>query len=508
MTLSSGPQSFHTLSYNRHNWRNVPGRVGLRLTRGGDGGTLWWWALLSIAPTVTDDSRVPNPCSLLVDQTTSLTHHPAMPRQLKRRSDAISRNEDDSNEEPQPTARRQRQRSSSSDHAPAPATQRRRRQSTSTQDSDDASSRDSAGPEVLRATEANLIKKLVRLALATEYSRTPLRRTEISAKILKDANTTGGRASFQKVFDGAQEILGDTFGMQLMELPSRDKTTLKDRRAQATQTKVSNNTSSRSWILVSTLPKELKTNPDLVQPTAAPDEDSETEYTALYTFVLSLIYLNSSSITDQKLERYLRRVNADIQTPLGMKDKLLQRMMKEGYIDKRRDTSGGEELIEWVPGPRGKVEVGVEGVMGLVKTVYGYGAVELARDEQSPRRHRDRSGIDNSDEDDDETRDPAPGRLVKIEEDELNSRLARSLGIRVGQDGKDAAAPRRQNGAEPDARRSDEDDEQPGPSRRGRPRNSGGNTGRSQAQQDQGRRRGRPRQQAQNDEDDDDDDSE
>ena len=381
---------------------------------------------------------------------------PTMPRQLKRRSDAIS--QEDSDEEPEQTQPPRRQRRVSSD-----------------EDSDAPSSRASPSAPA-HSSENSLIKRLVRLALATEYSRTPLRRNDINTKILKDANTTGrGRASFQKIFDGAQKVLADTFGMQLVELPTREKTSLKDRRTQATQTKApTNSTTSKSWILVTTLPEPLKTNPSLSQPTKAPSAETEANYTALYTFVLSLIYLNASCLTDQKLERYLKRVNADTYTPMGSKEKLLQRMMREGYIDKRRDTSSGEEVVEWVPGPRGMTEVGVQGVTGLVRTVYGYGAVELMRGSgTNERRRRPRGGDDDDgDGEDADAEGQETTRLVKIEEDELNAKLSRSLGIRVGKSGGGGQADA-DGDAEEDGERGEEDeqpDEQPGPSRRrGRP---------------------------------------
>ena len=391
-----------------------------------------------------------------------------MPPRLKRRSEAISRDQqssDESEEEPQraQTQRRQRQRSSSHDESDASST----RASPSTQ---------------AHSSENILIKKLVRLALATEYSRTPLRRSDISTKIFKDANTTGrSKISFQKVFDGAQKVLRDTFGMQLIELPSKEKTSLKDRRTQATQTKVTTNTtSSKSWILTSTLPPELKTNPTLSQPSHAPNVEIEANYTALYTFILSLIYLNSNSLTDQKLDRYLKRVNADTYTPLGNKEKLLQRMMREGYVDKRRDTSSGEEVIEWVPGPRGMVEVGVQGVTGLVKTVYGYGAVELSRGAPAQANQRRQRNAESDDEDDDGAE--ATGRLVKIEEDELNAKLSRSLGIRVAKDG-DVDKAGDEEG-EDDEREGEQEqvDDQPGPSRRGGQRGRPSNASKSQSQ--------------------------
>ena len=74
---------------------------------------------------------------------------------------------------------------------------------------------------------------------------------------------------------------------------------------------------------------------------------------------------------EAKLERYLRRTNADHSTPVDKTDKLLQRLIKEGYIVKIRDNSSGEELVDYMVGPRGKVEVGEDGVAEFVKRVYG-----------------------------------------------------------------------------------------------------------------------------------------
>lgn len=50
---------------------------------------------------------------------------------------------------------------------------------------------------------------------------------------------------------------------------------------------------------------------------------------------------------------------------------MLQRLIKDGYLVRNREMDGGEEVIEYMVGPRGKVEVGEKGVAGLVREVYG-----------------------------------------------------------------------------------------------------------------------------------------
>jgi melanoma-associated antigen len=274
--------------------------------------------------------------------------------------------------------------------------------------------------------------------------------------------------------------------MRMEELPSKDKTTLKERRNLASQAagKSSSSSSSKQYILMSSLPPELKTNPAIMQPTRAPDARSESEYTALYTMILSLIMLNNSSLPDNKLERYLKRMNAEVQTPLGNKDKVLQRMIKDGYLERRRDTSSGEEIIEWVPGPRGKLEVGVSGVVGLVRSVYGHGAVELDRTRNTNNNHNRNGRGEDEDEDDPEETNH---RLVKIEEDELHQKLSRSLGIKIGHGGTIEAPPPANGDENGDRSRegTTRNDDQPEPSRRG-----GGAQKARASQRVAGRRRG------------------
>jgi hypothetical protein len=71
-----------------------------------------------------------------------------------------------------------------------------------------------------------MVKKLVRLALSSEYSRLPIRRTDISAKVLGEQ----GSRQFKAVFEAAQKVLRTKFGMEMTELPGREKVTIHQRR--------------------------------------------------------------------------------------------------------------------------------------------------------------------------------------------------------------------------------------------------------------------------------------
>jgi hypothetical protein len=126
------------------------------------------------------------------------------------------------------------------------------------------------------------------------------------------------------------------------------------------------------------LPEEYRTNETILRPAKVPSSQTEGAYIGLYTFIISVISLSGGTVGEAKLERYLKRTNAEQYTPIDKTEKLLQRMAKEGYLVKLRDTSGGEEVVEYMVGPRGKLEIGAEGVMGVARTVYAGEEDEMA----------------------------------------------------------------------------------------------------------------------------------
>jgi hypothetical protein len=152
--------------------------------------------------------------------------------------------------------------------------------------------------------------------------------------------------------------------------------------------------------VTSTLPSAYRT-PEILIPPKAPSLYTEAAYTGLYSFIIAIITLNGGSLAEQKLDRYLGRMNAEQNTPIDRTDKLLARLCKEGYLVKTREMDGGEEIIEYILGPRGKVEVGSGAVAGMARVVYGREAFASA--DMSP--------------------------LEREEIEDFEGRLARSLGI-------------------------------------------------------------------------------
>lgn len=177
---------------------------------------------------------------------------------------------------------------------------------------------------------------------------------------------------FKHVFIEAQEQLRNVFGMELTELPVKEKITISQKRA-AQRSGTQGASSSNAYILTSTLPARYR-SAGVLQPPQIPSTGAEASYVGLTTFILALIYLSpSQNLSEPRLEKHLKRMNADNYVLAGEKtEKVLKRMERENYIIKVRERDGGgEESVEYVIGPRGKVEVGERGVAGLVRGVYG-----------------------------------------------------------------------------------------------------------------------------------------
>ncbi|KAI1198277.1 MAGE protein [Nemania serpens] len=214
-------------------------------------------------------------------------------------------------------------------------------------------------------SEDQLVKKLVRYALACEYARIPIRRDGIRDKVL------GAHArSFRRVFDAAQEQLQKVFGMEMVELPVREKRTLKDKQTVKRGASQSS-ASSRQYILISSLPKGYRTR-TIIGPSRIPGAAEEASYVGFYTVIVSLITLSSGELSDMKLRRYLTRLNAGQNLPMDKTDHVLQKLIRQGYLDKVVErVEGDEDAITWCVGPRGKVEVSPQSIANVVREVWG-----------------------------------------------------------------------------------------------------------------------------------------
>ncbi|KAM3415559.1 hypothetical protein BST61_g9080 [Cercospora zeina] len=255
---------------------------------------------------------------------------------------------------------------SSPERSPEPATQRRRTQGRG--DEDDVFAGDHGHTQ--NASNDEMAKKLVRLALACEYGRRPIRRQDINEKVL--GSSSGRGKLFSTVWDQAQYQLRSVFGMEMAELPARERVTLQQRRAAQKKETQSQAKTTSAWVLTSVLPPELR-DPAVLAPASAPTSEAEAQYIGIYTTLVSLVLLSGGTLPDTKMERYLRKLGIDDRTALAGYEKneqLMKRLEKDGYLYKLKESTGiGEDDTYFVVGPRGRLEVGEDGVRGLARMI-------------------------------------------------------------------------------------------------------------------------------------------
>ncbi|KJZ75743.1 hypothetical protein HIM_04900 [Hirsutella minnesotensis 3608] len=261
-----------------------------------------------------------------------------------------------------------RRRRPAEDEEPEEDARPRRRQNRNGSDDELDESGDGMDDNPNQDANNQLAKKLVRYAISCEYSRTPIRRDGIKERVLGNQ----GR-SFRKVFELAQKQLRDVWGMELRELPVREKMSLQEKR-QAMKSGSQVKTGSGAYILTSTLPEPYR-SASILKPSKVPSEEDESTYAAFYTLVVSLIWLSAGELSEQKLRRYLMRLNADQNVSNEKTDVTMKKMEKHGYVIKKVERpplgQDGDQMITWHVGPRAKEEIGLDGVMGMVREVYG-----------------------------------------------------------------------------------------------------------------------------------------
>ncbi|KAJ5053732.1 uncharacterized protein L3040_000023 [Drepanopeziza brunnea f. sp. 'multigermtubi'] len=256
---------------------------------------------------------------------------------------------------------------SSEEEAPR-NTQRRRTQADSEDEEEDEAEEPVEDTMELDSDEGHrqVVKKLVRYALACEFQRKYIRKADIMEKVIGKQQRGG---AFKRIFDAAQKDLRLKFGMEMVQMTSKEKITMKEKRA-ASKAKATSKAPD-SYILTTILPSEYRI-PDIMPASNIESEEKEASYIGICTTIVSLIALSPNDcLPDHKLLSYLQRLNLDVNTGFGKTEVLLAKMAKDGYIYRTIEKTVDEEQIDWRVAARGKAEIGNNGIQGLVREVYG-----------------------------------------------------------------------------------------------------------------------------------------
>ncbi|KAK5998842.1 hypothetical protein PT974_01226 [Cladobotryum mycophilum] len=243
-----------------------------------------------------------------------------------------------------PPAQRKR-RVAEDDDDEADARPRQRQNVENSDDDREEGSDEDMEVDTTNSADQQMAKKLIRYAISCEYSRTLIRRDGIKERVLGKQ----GRA-FRRIFALAQ-------------------------------TQLSNEVKLTAPVRIWGLHPFLDTPSRIPKRTHSPTIKSTQRRGR--GDIHSLLYyggvINNAQrgeLTDQKLQRYLLRLNADRNVASEKTELVLKKMEKQSYVIKRVERppigQDGDHTIIWHVGPRAKEEVGLDGVMGLVREVYEY----------------------------------------------------------------------------------------------------------------------------------------
>ncbi|KXN72024.1 MAGE-domain-containing protein [Conidiobolus coronatus NRRL 28638] len=210
--------------------------------------------------------------------------------------------------------------------------------------------------------------QLVRYAIFNENKKAPIKKEDITKKILGDMSR-----SFQKVFDRAQQILKDVFGLKLVELPQKDtaaSASLVTRRNAANKEK----SYPRAYVLQSLIPLEILRHPSLISVNI-----QSTDHLALTMIILTLILVSDNYIQHPSLVQFLKTFEVDEEKQLKP---CITQMIKQNYVVRLNsshtgnatNTTGGDRdqtIYEYRWGPRAKVEITTDKLCGFLKQIYG-----------------------------------------------------------------------------------------------------------------------------------------
>ncbi|KAI7862084.1 MAGE homology domain-containing protein, partial [Spinellus fusiger] len=208
------------------------------------------------------------------------------------------------------------------------------------------------------------VKDTVRYCLACEYKGTPIRREDITKKILQEHGK-----EYKRVQSMANTKLRELFGMEMVELPVRDKGPSTHRKEKAVVV-------SRGYVLRNLLP-EAYNAPDLIH-----ISDKEYATTGLVYVVLALIFVSEQTLSNGELlelAEHLDRLCVREEThAFGDRDKLIEGYVKQGYLARHKignagpsDTDTAADLqYEYTWGPRAKVEIPEENMVNFIASLY------------------------------------------------------------------------------------------------------------------------------------------
>ncbi|KAK9379506.1 MAGE family-domain-containing protein [Kockiozyma suomiensis] len=237
--------------------------------------------------------------------------------------------------------------------------------------------------EILR-----MAKNLVRLALESEHSRTPIRRSVINETVIEKTH----RREFPKIYQQAQHMLSTIFGMILTELPTRSVAIRRVSKRKNIPIKKPNTNTNKLYTVTSVLDPAYR-GLECLKPNAQGDRI----YNGLVVAICSLLLLHGGRLHDVELIKSLRILRIGTFTPYNDErtNELLNLMIKHQYLEREKDADseqlGTEDVsFTYYVGPRARIELPEQAIADFVVRVYGRNAAPNLRERALSALHHAR----------------------------------------------------------------------------------------------------------------------
>ncbi|KAJ3213276.1 Melanoma-associated antigen D2 [Clydaea vesicula] len=220
---------------------------------------------------------------------------------------------------------------------------------------------------------------LVRLALFNQHKNIPLKKDDIVKKVLK-----GHSRLFPSILEIAQKKLEDLLGMELVELPAKEKTSDIFASQRGGSSGKTRSVSSGLYVLRNKIDFDLREEVVEVENETAPQN-------ILLLIILSLIYVNLKELRSEDLFYFLKNLNllqgknypelmpsyTSMLTESkggGTLDTLIKTFITQGYLLRLKvknhaqsENNAASFIFRW--GPRAKVEFSEEDVKHFIAEV-------------------------------------------------------------------------------------------------------------------------------------------
>eukprot|EP00123_Amoebidium_parasiticum_P021681 comp7176_c0_seq1/m.2895 comp7176_c0_seq1/g.2895 ORF comp7176_c0_seq1/g.2895 comp7176_c0_seq1/m.2895 type:complete len:311 (-) comp7176_c0_seq1:70-1002(-) len=230
-----------------------------------------------------------------------------------------------------------------------------------------------AAAKLSTSQQQSKAQEIVRYVLCRDCKKTPIAAKDISDAVLKGQNTR----AIKELIVQANQILQETFGYELVEMPRAEKPPNKKN-----LNMVQDKTSTGKYLLVN----RLADRGDVV------GVERDHPSVGLLLVILAYIFMQEGRcLPETTLWEYLERLGLErskphaVFAPHGKAEDALAEFVKQAYIDKRK----GEEDQELRWGPRAQVEVDREKLIEWLAGIYGEEAgpyVAQFRKEEERRR--------------------------------------------------------------------------------------------------------------------------